>query len=52
MTQSLRQMHASGRVLYRVFTQRVQIAARKIANGGIAHSRITWGLQKSNPLIL
>lgn len=46
MKESLRKMHARGRVLYRVFTQRVQIVARKIANGGIAHPRITWDREK------
>ncbi len=39
-------MHARGRVLYRVFDERVQSVARKIANGGIAHPRITLGPQK------
>jgi hypothetical protein len=43
---SLRQMHARGRVLYRLFNQRRHIVARKTANGGIAHPRITWGPRK------
>ena len=39
-------MHTQGLVLYRDFTPRIQIGARKINSDGIAHPRITWDRKK------